>query len=98
MVVNPTTCGKGFSVVLLTVTDARMLRLIINGLLSNAAKFTEEGVVELRAERSGGHVEIAVRDSGIGIAPQDVARIFQAFRQLDGSLTRHFPGVGLGLT
>jgi K+-sensing histidine kinase KdpD len=80
------------------VTDARMLRLIINGLLSNAAKFTEEGVVELRAERSGGHVEIAVRDSGIGIAPQDVARIFQAFRQLDGSLTRRFPGLGLGLT
>jgi len=78
-------------------TDVRKLRLIVNGLLSNAAKFTEQGFVHLRAERLGPHVEIAVRDSGIGIALKDLAPIFQAFRQLDGSLTRRFQGLGLGL-
>jgi signal transduction histidine kinase len=78
-------------------TDARKLRLIVNGLLSNAAKFTERGFVHLRAERLGPHVEIAVRDSGIGIASKDLGPIFQAFRQLEGSLARGFQGLGLGL-
>jgi len=78
-------------------TDARKLRLIVNGLLSNAAKFTEKGVVQLWAERVGTHVEIVVRDSGIGIAATDLAPIFQPFRQADGSLTRRFQGLGLGL-
>jgi signal transduction histidine kinase len=78
-------------------TDARKLRLIVNGLLSNAAKFTEKGVVQLWAERVGTHVEIVVRDSGIGIAATDLAPIFQPFRQVDGSLTRRFQGLGLGL-
>ncbi|MFI5397302.1 MAG: sensor histidine kinase [Candidatus Binatia bacterium] len=80
------------------LTDARMLRLIVNALLSNAAKFTAEGAVQLSAERRGRDVEIAVRDSGIGIEPKDLADIFQPFRQLDGSLTRRFQGLGLGLT
>jgi two-component system capsular synthesis sensor histidine kinase RcsC len=78
-------------------TDVRKLRLIVNGLLSNAAKFTEQGFVQLWAERIGTHVEIAVRDSGIGIALRDLIPIFQAFRQVDGSLTRRFKGLGLGL-
>jgi signal transduction histidine kinase len=78
-------------------TDARKLRLVVNGLLSNAAKFTEKGVVQLRAERVGTHVEIVVRDSGIGIAAADLGPIFQPFRQVDGSITRHFQGLGLGL-
>lgn len=78
-------------------TDVRKLRMIVNGLLSNAAKFTEQGFVQLRAEHASSHIEIVVRDSGIGIAPKDLVSIFQAFRQLDGSLTRRFQGIGLGL-
>jgi signal transduction histidine kinase len=79
-------------------TDRRKLRLIVNGLLGNAAKFTESGFVRLMAQRvSGDAVEIAVQDSGIGIDPKDLPQIFQEFRQVDGSLRRRFDGLGLGL-
>ncbi len=79
-------------------TDRRKLRFIVNGLLSNAAKFTEEGFVRLWAQCvSGTYVEIAVQDSGIGIDPKDLPHIFQEFRQLDGSLKRRYDGLGLGL-
>ncbi|HXQ23489.1 MAG TPA: HAMP domain-containing sensor histidine kinase, partial [Candidatus Acidoferrales bacterium] len=78
-------------------TDLRKLRLIINALLSNAAKFTHQGFVRLSARRTGQHIEIAVQDSGIGIDARDLGPIFQEFRQLDGSLTRRYDGLGLGL-
>jgi len=78
-------------------TDLRKLRLILNALLSNAAKFTHAGFVRLNARRSGQDLEISVEDSGIGIDPRDLGRIFQEFRQLDGSLTRRYDGLGLGL-
>lgn len=79
-------------------TDRRKLRLIVNGLLGNAVKFTENGFVRLTAQRvSGDAVEIAVQDSGIGIDPKDLPQIFQEFRQVDGSLRRRFDGLGLGL-
>ncbi|MFN8626022.1 MAG: HAMP domain-containing sensor histidine kinase [Candidatus Binatia bacterium] len=81
----------------LVYTDARKLRLLLDSLLSNAAKFTETGFVELSAQPCAAGVEIAVRDSGIGIDPQDVSRIFQDFHQLDQSLTRPYQGLGLGL-
>jgi signal transduction histidine kinase len=80
-------------------TDRRKLRLIVSGLLSNAAKFTEQGFIRLSAQRiSPEHVEIAVQDSGIGIDDKDLGSAFQEFRQLDGSLQRRFEGLGLGLT
>jgi len=79
-------------------TDARRLRLLLDSLLSNAAKFTQAGFVELAARPCAAGVEIAVRDSGIGIDRTDVPKIFQAFRQLDQSLTRQYEGLGLGLT
>lgn len=79
-------------------TDRRKLRLIVNGLLGNAVKFTENGFVRLTAQRvSGDAVEIAVQDTGIGIDPKDLPQIFQEFRQVDGSLRRRFDGLGLGL-
>ncbi len=79
-------------------TDKRKLRQLVSGLLSNATKFTERGFVRLSARLAAeGIVEIEVRDSGIGIDPKDFARIFEKFRQLDGSLTRRFDGIGLGL-
>src|SRR5262249_16154967 len=78
-------------------TDRRKLRLVIDALLSNAAQLTHEGVVRLSARRAQRHVEIMVQDSGIGIAADNLGPIFQEFRQLDGSLTREYDGLGLGL-
>jgi signal transduction histidine kinase len=81
------------------VTDPRALKQVLVNLLSNAAKFTPEGghvVVRARREGAGG-VRIEVQDDGIGIALEDQARIFEAFRQLDGSAERQYGGVGLGL-
>jgi signal transduction histidine kinase len=81
------------------VTDPRALKQVLVNLLSNAAKFTPEGghvVVRARREGAAG-VRLEVQDDGIGIAREDQARIFEAFRQLDGSAERQYGGVGLGL-
>ncbi len=80
-------------------TDPRKLSRALGCLLSNAAKFTEAGEIRIAARRAGdGLVEIAIADSGIGIAPHDLAIIFDDFRQVDGSFTRRFGGLGIGLT
>jgi signal transduction histidine kinase len=80
-------------------SDARALKQVLLNLLSNAAKFTEEGgLIVVRARREGeGAVRLEVVDSGIGIAEADQARIWEEFRQLDGSAERQYGGVGLGL-
>ncbi|HWQ85268.1 ATP-binding protein [Brevundimonas sp.] len=76
---------------------------VIHNLLSNAVKFTDRGDVTyvVRGERlAEGRVrfDFAVTDSGAGISPEDLARLFQPFTQVDGSSTRRFGGTGLGLT
>ncbi|MDP9348187.1 MAG: ATP-binding protein [Gemmatimonadota bacterium] len=79
-------------------TDAKMLRQILLNLLSNAVKFTDEGEVELRLELAeAGRFVASVRDTGIGIAPEDQARAFEPFEQVDASMTRRQQGTGLGL-
>ncbi|BDG05485.1 response regulator [Anaeromyxobacter oryzae] len=80
-------------------TDLQRLQQILKNLLSNAIKFTERGEVTLRVSPSGrDRVAFVVRDTGIGIARADLAVIFEAFRQLDGSTHRQYGGTGLGLT
>jgi signal transduction histidine kinase len=64
---------------------------------ANAVKFTNEGLVELSAAGDDAAVSFAVRDTGIGIAPADLGRLFQPFSQLEGGLTRRYGGTGLGL-
>lgn len=80
------------------VSDPRFLRQILFNLLSNAVKFTAEGEIGLQCRRmADGAVEIAVSDTGPGVAPGAEAHIFERFSQADGSATRAFGGVGLGL-
>jgi signal transduction histidine kinase/DNA-binding response OmpR family regulator len=82
-------------------TDHDKLSQIIRNLLSNAFKFTRKGHVTLRLEPSGDPklpVQIAVIDSGIGIPEHKQQLIFEAFQQVDGSVSREYGGTGLGLT
>jgi PAS domain S-box-containing protein len=82
------------------IADAARLRQVLFNLVGNAIKFTETGGVSIIVEPDeiSGRVAIAVRDTGIGIAAQDQARIFQEFEQADVGSTRRFDGIGLGLT
>jgi PAS domain S-box-containing protein len=82
--------------------DPLRLRQILVNLLNNAIKFTERGEVRVRVrqmERYGEKVklEFSVRDTGIGMMPEQAARLFQPFMQADGSTTRRYGGTGLGL-
>ena len=78
--------------------DAQRVRQIVFNLLSNAVKFTATGSVRLVANLADdGRIRLAVSDSGIGIAPEKQAEIFESFRQADTSTTRRFGGTGLGL-
>jgi signal transduction histidine kinase len=78
--------------------DERKFKQILLNLLSNAVKFTPEGgSVDVRASRLDGKIEITVADSGIGIAPEDHAAVFEEFRQLGGDYTKKSEGTGLGL-
>jgi signal transduction histidine kinase/CheY-like chemotaxis protein/CHASE3 domain sensor protein len=80
-------------------SDRQRLEQVLKNLLSNAVKFTEEGVVSLTVSSTpGGPVRFVVEDSGIGIAPEQQAKIFDAFHQADGTTSRRFGGTGLGLS
>ena len=80
------------------VGDERKVKQVVLNLLANAVKFTPEGgQISLTARRRDGLVEIAVTDTGVGIAPEDQAAIFEEFRQV-GSDERKQEGTGLGLT
>jgi signal transduction histidine kinase len=80
------------------VADERKVRQTLLNLLSNAVKFTPEGgKIEVKAALAGNWAEIAVRDTGIGIATEDQATIFEEFRQVGGPRTQALEGTGLGL-
>ncbi|MCJ2050641.1 MHYT domain-containing protein [Methylobacterium sp. J-070] len=82
-------------------TDAIKLRQCVFNLLSNAAKFTEGGTITLRATRKvdavGDWLRFTVQDTGIGMNPEQVGRLFERFTQADESTTRNYGGTGLGL-
>jgi len=78
--------------------DERKVKQILLNLLSNAVKFTPEGGrVDVSARQFDGKVEVAVRDTGIGIAPEDQAAVFEEFKQVGSDAARKAQGTGLGL-
>ncbi len=80
-------------------TDRQRLEQILKNLLSNAVKFTDKGKVHLTVSaNTDGWIQFTVQDSGIGIAPEQQDKIFDAFHQADGSTARKYGGTGLGLS
>jgi len=78
-------------------SDPVKLKVVLKNLLHNAFKFTDAGAVTVTIAAGPERVEFAVRDTGIGIPAERIPAIFEPFRQLDGSSTRSYGGVGLGL-
>jgi CheY-like chemotaxis protein len=82
------------------VGDAPRLRQLLGHFLANAIKFTHTGGAEVRVQRdprAGDTLQVDVEDTGIGIPPDQMGRIFESFRQVDSGLSRMYPGLGLGL-
>jgi len=77
--------------------DERRLSQVLMNLLSNATKFTKNGVIRLEARSVAGMLELRVSDTGVGIARQNVPRLFRAFSQVHGEAPGTFGGTGLGL-
>jgi signal transduction histidine kinase len=90
----PADLGKG-------VGDPTRIRQCVLNLVGNACKFTKDGAVKVTARREtagGGDVlRVAVSDTGIGMTPEQVGRLFQAFTQVDSTAGRKYGGTGLGL-
>jgi PAS domain S-box-containing protein len=77
--------------------DRTKVRQILSNLLGNAAKFTENGNITLAAHKQDSWVRFSITDTGIGITPEQIQNLFQAFMQADASVTREYGGTGLGL-
>jgi PAS domain S-box-containing protein len=78
--------------------DPTRVRQVLHKLISNAVKFTEQGSIDLVVSYANGRICFSVRDTGIGIAPDKLDKIFSRFVQEDSSATRRYGGSGLGLT
>ena len=81
----------------LITTDELRVQQILSNLLNNAVKFTPSGSIKVHLESNDTHVLFSITDTGIGITPQDLPRLFQPFSQADQSTTRKYGGTGLGL-
>jgi signal transduction histidine kinase/DNA-binding response OmpR family regulator len=79
------------------LVDRTRIRQVLINLLGNAARFTEQGGITVRAEVRDHDVVVSVIDTGPGIRPEDLSKVFEEFRQLDGSTRRRHEGSGLGL-
>ncbi|NVO27445.1 response regulator [Donghicola sp. C2-DW-16] len=79
--------------------DPMRLMQILNNLLSNATKFTDKGSITLRMDNpADGNLVFTVIDTGIGMTPEEITRIFEDFEQADGAITRRYGGTGLGMS
>lgn len=80
------------------VSDQRRIEQILINLASNAVKFTEKGKVLIECEVNGSKLVTRVRDTGIGMKPGDIEKLFQPFQQIDNTIARQHEGTGLGLS
>jgi len=109
-IISPLAAAKSLDLVYLVdpdvpqevLVDGHRLRQVLVNLLTNAVKFTDEGEVALTvqshtSDRGQCRLRFEVRDTGIGISPAGLERLFQAFSQVDASTSRRFGGTGLGL-
>jgi len=78
--------------------DQRRIEQVIMNLMSNAIKFTEQGAITLSSAINTNNITITVKDTGIGIAPDDINTLFKPFHQIDTGTTRKHEGTGLGLS
>jgi len=78
--------------------DSQKIYQVFINIVGNAMKFTQKGEIEIRGRLEGSEILFSVRDTGIGIAKEDIPLIFEEFRQLDGSNTRRYGGTGIGLS
>ncbi len=79
-------------------TDPLRLEQVLLNLLTNAVKFTQQGRIDIRAQRQGQSLVLTVADTGIGMTPSQLEALFSPFTQADNSTTRRYGGTGLGLT
>jgi signal transduction histidine kinase/AmiR/NasT family two-component response regulator len=80
------------------VGDPGRIRQVVSNMIANALKFTPRGVVQITASRSSGEVRLQIADTGPGVAPEHLDRLFDKFMQADASTTRRYGGTGLGLS
>ena len=83
---------------IIVVSDENKIIHILQNVISNAIKFTDEGHVSISITNTDNSATISVKDTGIGIDKADLPHIFDEFRQADQSITRRFGGTGLGLS
>lgn len=79
-------------------SDRRRVKQILVNLVNNAVKFTEKGAVRVECQTRDGQLVTRVTDTGIGIKPEDLDKLFVTFQQLETGLARNYEGTGLGLT
>src|SRR5262249_39737309 len=83
--------------ILQMVGDRKRCFQVLLNLANNAVKFTNHGEVKIIARAEGDQLRVCVADTGIGIKPEQIGLLFEAFRQLDGTAKRLYEGTGLGL-
>jgi len=79
-------------------SDALLVERVLRNLTANAIRYTDTGGVLVGCRRRGGHLQLEVRDTGVGIAPQDQQRVFEEFHQLPSNRSQRVKGMGLGLS
>jgi signal transduction histidine kinase len=79
------------------VGDRKRCFQVLLNLANNAVKFTDRGEVKITARTEADQLRVCVADTGIGIKPEQIGMLFEAFRQLDGTAKRMYEGTGLGL-
>jgi signal transduction histidine kinase len=104
-IISPLAAHKGLAIVsdvpkherIITGDQRRMEQVVLN-ILQNAVKFTESGEIRVRLRHTGSQYILNVEDTGIGMAPENLNKLFRPFQQLDSGTARRYEGTGLGLS